>query len=198
MILIMAERIRLKCDRCSRNLSGSNNSKVFFCLQCERALDISKGEPRFYKLKFAVPLRKRDLPMEYFPFWLLKSEYSIENTEDGSELTGMHDFIIPSFFIKNINYFGDIGLYYKLKDIKPEYGERKDIPVFPADRGLEDANKYPYIYLMKERSQKIRSQSLNIHVREIGVELILVPFYRTDHSYFDSFLSWKYPSGALI
>ncbi len=198
MIRTMVERIKLKCDKCSQNLYGSNNSKVFFCLQCAKAFDVSGKKPRFYKLNFAEPLKQRDFSMEYFPFWLLKCEYSIKNSDDHSSLSGEYDFIIPSFFIKNINYFGDIGLYYKLKGIKPEYGERKNISVFPADRGLEDASKYPYIYLMKENSKKIKVEFLNIEVREIGVEFILIPFYKKDHSYYDSFLTWKYPSGALV
>ena len=194
----MVERIKLKCDQCSRNLSGSNNSKVFFCLQCDRVFDVSGKIPEFYKLRYANVKQVRDYPMEYFPFWLLKCEYSFESTESDGTSSEKYDFIVPAFFIKNINYFGDIGFYYRLKGIVPEYGDSMNIKVFPADRGLEDASKYPYIYLMKENSKNINSNSLKIVVNEVGVELILIPFYKKDSSYYDSFLSWKYPPGALI
>ncbi len=136
--------------------------------------------------------------MEYFPFWHLKCSFVVENTSDASSLEGEDDFYIPAFFIKNINYFGDIGLYYMQKEIKPGYGEKLDLQVFPADRGLNDALNYPYIYLMKEYSKKIEVEFLNVKITKSEKALILVPFYKKDHSYYDSFLLWKYPSGALI
>jgi len=157
------------------------------------------GETRVcYNLKFALPGKGYDLPMEYFPFWHLKSEFSVENTEEMSKLEGLTDFYIPSFFIKNINYFGDIGLYYWQKEVKPQLGGRLEIPVFPADRGLEDALSYPYIYLMKEYSKKTSGEYLQVTVGKTEAELILIPFFKKNHAYFDSYLRWQYPSGALI
>ncbi len=194
----MVDNIKLKCDKCSRNLSGRNNSIVFFCLSCSRGCDISGKTRTCYDLKFAIPEKEQDFPMEYFPFWHIKCDFIVENTSDVSRLEGEDDFYIPAFFIKNINYFGDIGLYYLQKEIKPQYGEKLDIPVFPADRGLGDALNYPYIYLMKEYSKKIEVEFLNIEVKSRETGLVMVPFYKKDHSYYDSFLFWKYPSGALI
>lgn len=194
----MVENIKLKCDKCSGNLSGRNNSKVFFCLSCGRGCDVSGGAGVFYSLRFALPEKNKDLSLEYFPFWHLKCEFVVENTSDMSRLEGADDFYIPAFFIKNINYFGDIGLFYMQKEMKPQYGKKFEIPVFPADRGMSDALKYPYIYLMKEYSKKTGAEFLNIKVKRTGTGMILIPFYKRDHSYYDSFLLWKYPSGALI
>jgi len=190
--------IKLKCDNCSRNLSGKNNSAVFFCLFCGKGCDVSGESKICYDLKFAIPEKKQDLQMEYFPFWHMECEFTIENTSDMSRLEGRDGFLIPAFFIKNINYFGDIGLFYWQKEVKLHFGEKLDIPLFPADRGLNDALKYPYIYLMKEYSKKVGAEFLNVDVQRKVTKLILIPFYKKDHSYFDSFLFWKYPSGALI
>ena len=195
---MMIESTKLKCDKCFGNLSGRNNSTIYFCLSCGRGCDVSGEAKVFYNLQYALPEKKQDLPMEYFPFWHIKCEFVVENTSDMSRLEGKDDFLIPAFFIKNINYFGDIGLFYMQKEIKPQYSEKLDIPVFPADRGLGDASKYPFVYLMKEYSKKIGAEFLNIKVKKTGTDLILIPFYKKGHSYYDSFLFWKYPSGALI
>jgi|GEM_PF-1330864 len=194
----MVDNIKLKCDRCSANLSGKNNNCVFFCLSCGRGCDVSGESSVFYSMKFATPGKTQDLPMEYFPFWHLRSEFSVENTSEGNILEGLTDFYIPAFFIKNINYFGDLGLYYMQKEMKLQYGERLDIPVFPADRGLIDAMNYPYIYLMKEYSRKTGADYVNVNILKTGAGLVLIPFYKKGHSYFDSYLLWNYPSGALI
>ncbi len=136
--------------------------------------------------------------MEYFPFWNIKCTYEVNNSSDLSSLEGESDFLIPSFFIKNINYFGDIGLYYMQKNITPVFGEKLDISVFPADRGLSDASVYPEIYLLKKYSKKIKVEFITIDVKMENTSIVLIPFYKKDHSYYDSYLLWKYPSGALI
>jgi len=190
--------IKLKCDRCSGNLSGQNNSAVFFCLVCGRGCDVSGESKICYELKYAQPEKEHELQMEYFPFWHLICDFTIENTSDNTRLEGGDDFLIPAFFIKNINYFGDIGLFYRQKEVTPHFGEKLEIGVFPADRGVNYALKYPYIYLMKEYSRTVGAEFLNIEVVKKEAELVLVPFYKKDHAYFDSILFWKYPSGALI
>ncbi len=194
----MVDNIKLKCDRCSANLSGKNNNCIFFCLSCARGCDVSGESKVCYSMNFALPGKEQNLPMEYFPFWHLRSEYSVENISEENKLEGFTDFYIPAFFIKNINYFGDIGLYYMQKEIKFQFGERLDIPVFPADRGLKDALNYPYIYLMKEYSKRTEAELLNVDILNTRAGLILIPFYKKGHSYIDSYLLWNYPSGALI
>ncbi|MEN8222142.1 MAG: hypothetical protein ABFR36_02690 [Acidobacteriota bacterium] len=194
----MVDNIKLKCDRCSANLSGKNNNCIFFCLDCGRGCDVSGESLACYSMKFVSPGKELEFPMEYFPFWHLKCEFSVENISEGNKLEGLTDFYIPAFFIKNINYFGDVGLYYMQKELKLQFGEKLDIPVFPADRGLKDALNYPYIYLMKEYSRKTGAEFLNVNIEKTGAGLILVPFYKKGHSYSDSYLLWNYPSGALI
>lgn len=177
---------------------GNNNSKVFFCLPCDIGYDISGKKTGIFNLDFGEPRRKKDFLMEYFPFWKLECEIVLENRSENSKKRSTNVFYVPSFYIKNINYFGDIGYYYLKKKVAIETGEKKDFGVFPADRSLEDVRPYPKIYLQKSMSKEINKFDLDINVRIIKESLILIPFYFRDHSYYDSILLWKYPSGALI
>lgn len=189
---------RLKCRNCGNNLTGNNNSKVFFCLLCGIGYDISIEKTGIFTLAFGKPKKIKDFLMEYFPFWKLDCETVIENRSENSKKRSENVFYIPSFYIKNINYFGDIGYYYMKKEITVDTGEKKDIGIFPADRSLDDVRPYPKIYLQKSLSKEINKFDLDIDVRITKESLILIPFYYRDYFYYDSILLWKYPSGALI
>lgn len=194
----MSDVKKLKCRECGNNLTGNNNSMIFFCLSCGIGYDISGEKILIFNLAFGEPVRKENLLMEYFPFWKLNCEIIVENRSEKSKNRSVLVFYIPSFFIKNINYFGDIGYYYMKKKVVIETGEKMDIRVFPADRGLNDVLPYPKIYLLKDLSKEIGKFDLDIDVRITEESLILIPFYFKGHSYYDSILFWKYPSGALI
>ncbi|MEN8153898.1 MAG: hypothetical protein ABFR75_07725 [Acidobacteriota bacterium] len=189
---------KLKCRKCGNNLTGKNNSKIFFCLSCRLGYDISGEKAGMYNLAFGEPVRKENFLMEYFPFWKLNCEINVENRSEDIKKRSEVIFYIPSFYIKNINYFGDLGYYYMKKNVVIDTGEKKDLQVFPADRGLNDVISYPKIYLLKDLSKEINKLDLDINVRILEKSLILIPFYFKDHLYYDSILFWKYPSGALI
>lgn len=198
----MNELISLKCPDCKNNLTGENNSQVFFCLKCNSCFDIEgkidKKKSNKYSVGYIKPKIKKNLPLIYFPFWKISSEYKISNTVLDSETSGSENFYIPAFFIKNISYFGDIGFYYLKKKINLISDEPKNFPVFPADRSLKYAIKYPLIYLTKIESEKKSGNYSEININNKDFFMELVPFYWTDRKYCDSILLWKYPTGALI
>ena len=189
--------ISLVCPRCRKNLMGENNSKVFFCLDCLLGFDISEESPKQFGLFFTDARIQKDNPATYFPFWRINSQYKIIYEEKQSSEPRKRDFYVSSFFIKNIDFFGDIGYYFTLNNIQLDTGKRFDFPVFPADRGLKDIIAYPRIFLYKEESKK-RKQVFDIHIDHKEISIGLVPFYRFNSDYYDSVIFWKYPSGALV
>ncbi len=190
--------ILLKCPRCRKTLQGENNSKVFFCMTCRLGFDISEQPPQKFELFFLDARIHKGHPQIYFPFWKFSSDYKI--IMDGRQVIGprMRHFYVPSFFIKNINYFGDIGYYFSLNNILLEAGTSMDFPVFPADRGLKDSIGYPRIYLYKEESKKKRKAAIEINIDHKDISIVLIPFYKINSDYYDSIIFWKYPSGALV
>jgi hypothetical protein len=171
---------------------------VFFCLDCAKGFNLGKEKLTPFNLFFIKPKIEKNLDQVYFPFWELESEITVLNQLDSTEDSRIVVFYIPSFFIKNINYFGDIGYYYLKKEVSLEREPRKTIPVYPGDRDLKNAASYPQIYSFKEESLKREKGSFGVSVKHRKAALLLIPFYKTEQEYLDSILLWKYPSGALI
>lgn len=194
----MSQIISLKCPNCQSNLGGENNSKVFFCHPCSICFNLGKDKLSKFPLLYIKPKIVKELEQLYFPFWQFECRYTFNDQSFNGEHSDSRVFHIPAFFIKNINYFGDIGYYYMKNNVKLEEESRKELVVSPADRDLKHAALYPKIYLCKEASRKRQNEFLEITVTHEKVSMVLIPFYRTEHHYFDSILFWKYPYGALI
>ncbi len=200
----MTDPIALKCSGCQANLDGENNSKVFFCFNCSFCFNVNVKEAKLdrYPLLYINARTPRESERVYFPFWQIESSYTFPNRETGEDASKTRLFHIPAFFIKNIDNFGDIGYYYMRKNVTPEPGNREKLDVLPAVRDIQTAALYPYIYLCKETGETApgnrQSHPPAIEIEHRKAAMVLVPFYREGHYYFDSILSWKYPTGAVI
>jgi len=189
---------KLNCTICGNLLSGENNSRIFFCRPCRLAYGTSTEDSvspqKFY---FAKPLLIREFPKIYFPFQIFGMKYTIMH-QDGEDISGEQKIYIPLIFIKNINYFGDIGYYYFLKKVSPMEGSDEGFKIFPADRNRIDLTPYPEIYLLRRETEKdgLGSVSVKTDLKKEGI--VMIPFYRYKSEYYDSYLFWKYPSGAVI
>ena len=136
--------------------------------------------------------------MVYFPFQMIETEYIVKRSDTGHEVRSKSGFLIPLFFIKNINYFGDIGYYYFLKRISPQKDIDRGFPIFPADRSYDDVKPYPEIYLLQSESEKAGIEMVSTNVDIQNSSVCMIPFYKKETDYYDSYLFWKYPSGALV
>ena len=187
--------LSLKCPRCGKDLEGDNNSRVFFCRDCRLGVDLSRGKESEYELECAQPMIQNEAEMTYFPFWKYAGRYWVVSDKDREPVARESTFWVPAFFIKSINSFGDIGLYYTSRKVSPHMGRCRPIRIFPADRGEVHAAVYPTIYAgCLESGSVSRVVELNI----MHVNLVHVPFFRMGREYMDSLLGWTYPSGALI
>jgi len=185
----------LLCPRCREDLEGANNSRVFFCRSCAIGIDLSREREREYPLQCIIPEIERRENTIYFAFWVFACRYNwISSTGDERGET-RKDFWVPAFFIKNISYFGDIGLYYSNRDLKPRTGRCRNRKVFPADRGEAHASVYPRIYAFSREAERKRDI---VEITTLTTRLAWVPFYIAGREYIDSLLGWAYPSGALI
>jgi hypothetical protein len=195
--------ISLKCPACQVNLNGENNSKVFFCHTCKKGYNVSEDKLHPFTLLYINPKEIKDMERIYFPFWQFESRYALQGRDAaGSDTAGDYMntgiFYVPAFFIKNINYFGDIGFYYFKNNVLLEPGKRQNLEVFPADRDVNRAAQYPYIYMCKEHLKDGRGEFSDVAMKHQKASLVLVPFYKAGNYFYDSIISWKYPSGALI
>ena len=194
--------LELKCKNCMLELDAHNNSKVFFCRNCNLAYNLTqKKELKEFKIIYAKQLKQMDTKSIYFPFWEIETEYDIFIEEGMSKENKKlnNTILVPSFFIKNINYFGDIGYYYFQKEVKIQGDNKRDFTIFPADRNLNESVKYPELYILKHYSSKPTVKNFKLNsINYLKANLILIPFYFENNYYFDSQILWKYPSGALI
>jgi hypothetical protein len=155
-----------------------------------------------YPLLYIKPKKNgdRESGQIYFPFWQFESRYTLDNSAP-KENSLTQTFYIPAFFIKNINYFGDIGFFYMKNKVILEPGPRICHEVYKAERDIRHATRYPQIYLAKDNYPTLRDMRKGfpeVQIKHLKAGVILVPFYKSGQSYVDSILSWKYPSGALI
>jgi hypothetical protein len=194
----MSQLISLKCQKCQANLNGENNSKVFFCHTCGSCFNVGEDKLHEFPVLYIKPQIVKKMEQVYFPFWQFESQYTFHNEGEAGDYVNSRVFYIPAFFIKNINYFGDIGFYYMKKNTVLEQGSRRKLEVFPADRDINRAAQYPYIYMCKDNTKRIQNDFSNITMKHKKAAMALVPFYKTENYYYDSILFWKYPSGALI
>ncbi len=196
----MSELISLKCPHCGTPLLGENNSHLFFCRSCDRGWDVEREENRLqeYPLAYAKAGNEMKLAGRYFPFWRIEIPYALTEPATQEKESGVRISFVPAFFIKNINYFGDIGFFYTQKKIQVEMEHKRDYVIFPADRGLKDALAYPLVYFFKERSLSRSVEKTEIRLEPGLASLLLIPFFRSDKEYIDSLILWKYPPGALI
>ncbi len=190
--------ISLQCPGCKANLSGDNISKVFFCLPCGWSFNVDreKGELLRYGLITVEP--KLELGGEgiYFPFWQLECAYRVEGRETGAgETVGL--FYVPAFLIRNINYFGDTGFQYVRKRVVLTPGPARNYPILSAARDIRSAVRYPHVYLSREFTGTNQAAP-QISVTPRKASVALVPFFKKDQQYVDTYISWKYPTGAML
>ena len=185
----------LKCPRCQGDLEGDNNNRVFFCRECAVGVDFSRGRQQEFALDFAAPAKESAADWQYFAFWRYEASYQRDPPDDQEEEGRSHRFWVPAFFIKNISYFGDIGLFYSNQEVDPATDRCRRAPIFAADRGEAHAAVYPRVYAaVRETARGARVVDLTPH----SIRLTLVPFFHKGREFVDSQLGWIYPRGALI
>ncbi|MBN1197005.1 MAG: hypothetical protein JXA62_06330 [Candidatus Aminicenantes bacterium] len=187
--------LSLKCPRCRADLEGENNSWIFFCRSCRIGVDLSRGHEQEFAYECMAPVIQRSETARYFVFWLFHTRYHAlaEKEQTPSEVCG--HFWVPAFFIKNISYFGDIGLYYNNRNVTLQTERCRKLTLFPADRGEAHAAIYPEVYAVKmEAARRRRVTDTAI----LSTRMVWVPFYETENEFVDSILGWSYPFGAMV
>ena len=110
---MMSRLISLKCPDCQVNLSGENNSKVFFCHSCGSCFNVGEDKLHKFPVRYIKPQIVKKLKQVYFPFWQFETQYTFHDKgstgtatdTETSDYMNSREFYIPAFFIKNINYF---------------------------------------------------------------------------------------------
>jgi hypothetical protein len=195
----MSRPICLKCTQCRTNLSGENNSKVFFCHTCALGfnVDTALGKLLQYPLLYIKPGGTGETEQVYFPFWQFESRYTLDGSVP-TDSSCTRTFYVPAFFIKNINYFGDIGFFYMKHKVvwsrdrgaRSRFSRRTGISVMRRGTQVYLAKNYPLLRDMRKGFPEVQ-------VKHLKAGVILVPF--TNRAFLCGFHTfWKYPSGALI
>lgn len=189
----MSGLVALRCSGCLQPLEGGNGSRVFFCRACRAGYDLEERQLTRYELHAVKPLRTAEGDPVYVPFWAIESRVSGVTGGAAARLT-----LVPALFIKNVSYFGDIGLFYTRRRVPLGEAPIADYPVLPAGRGLRTALAYPPVYMLLDPGTAARSEPpAGLRFEPLRSLLLLVPFTRRDGEFTDSLLGWRYPSGAL-
>lgn len=190
--------VALQCPQCAQALQGENNSRVFFCLDCALGLDLEEGRLVPYHLHIVQPQLKMAARPIYFPLWAIESQLTVSDPTRNEAGDRQRLSLVPAVFIKNVNYFGDIGFFYTMKRVPLTEGPRQPWPIFPADRNLRDALVYPAVYFFREQAMARDIGQLEARFLHQRFTLLLVPFSRHDNEFVDSLIDWHYPAGALV
>jgi hypothetical protein len=192
------DMIALQCPTCGHDLQGENNSRVFFCRECALGLDLDEGRLVPYRLRVIQPLKKPAGRPVYFPMWAIESQVSVSDSGQHESGAQRRLSLVPALFIKNINYFGDIGFYLTMRRVPLQETRLEPNPILPADRSLRDALVYPAIYFYREQAMNRDIGPLTARFLHQRFAILLVPFVERDGEFVDALIEWKYPTGALV
>lgn len=176
--------IPLICPDCGGELAGLRYDRVFFCSSCRQGLFPEPGSDWIrYPLSFPKLEETPRTETVHLPFWQIKFICNAFPTNSGQEiatrcLEGMDSAWITGFTVIRPSYFGDLGLVYTEKKVKPAPADRVSDGIFTAGctRTIEDALKYVKLYVTLILDKRADVTGMDIQVETRDARLWAMPF----------------------
>ena len=208
----------LKCPNCATDLPVKPNDLVFFCGGCRKAWYISGEEFIGVPYRTVPPVIKKDMPPEYFPFWVVRAKavsgtltvdnkYDIVKLAPGTSLVREQDkdiplrFFVPAFRIGNLKSLERLSAAFTRNQPVIGEGEEKSVSE-PRGCALspEDALAIAPLVIFSivpKGNNRALAFAREANVEVMGAELVLFPFFPGRMEYTDGLYGWALPSGAI-
>ncbi len=186
--------VPLKCQKCGSLLNADTKDVVYYCGNCDSGFELinETDELKPVYIDFAIPNKKTNAEMAYYPFWVFDANINISSRDAAGSITG---------FLKNIFGAEDkkVGRFYvpgfetSLENIRrlgleftksqPEFDTIKKGKLKGCSCSSKDAEKIAdFIFLGIEAAKPDMLKSITYSLGLSSPKLIAVPFYKSGDS----------------
>jgi len=192
----------LRCPDCGNPLEGLDKDLVFFCRRCRIGYE-SIEEKGWKKLRVSVHAPDGFQPggsVLWLPMWAMKVQPSVEAPPKEKEhaeriLKDLQWVWVTGFRTWRPSYFGDPGLLYTSKSIKPEF-ESPAEETMPSGCAVRtgEAVEFPVPFLLSIVDRHVDVAPIEISVKITEGRLASVPFMDMGAEIVDMNIEWKWPA----
>lgn len=186
--------VALKCKKCGSLLNADARDVVFYCGNCDSGFELinEKDELVPVDIDFAIPNKKMNSKVVYYPFWVFDANVKIDSRDAAGTITGfltnifgkedkkVGKFYVPAFEtqLENIRKLG-----LEFTKSQPEFDVIKKGILKGCSYSSKDAEKIAdFIFLSIEAGKSDMLRNITYSLGLSSPKVIAVPFYRLDGS----------------
>jgi len=192
----------LKCPDCGNRLEGLDRDLVFFCRRCKLGYE-SLGGNGWRKLGVSVhspDAFRAGGPLLWLPMWAMKVKPAVDAPPKEKKhaeriLKDLQWVWVTGFRTWRPSYFGDPGLLYTEKSLKPalKTPEEETMPTGCAV-GTGEVVEYPVPFLLSIVDRHVDVAPIEISAQITEGHLVSMPFLDMGEQILDMNIEWKWPA----
>jgi hypothetical protein len=186
--------VALKCQKCGSLLNADTKDVVFYCCNCDSGFELinEKDELIPVNIDFAIPNKKMNSEVVYYPFWVFDANIKISGRDAAGSITGfimnifgkedktVGKFYVPAFetSLENVRKFG-----LEFTKGQPEFDVLKKGRLKGCSYSSKDAMKFAdFIFLSMEAGKSDMLRSISYDLGLSSPKVIAIPFYKVSGS----------------
>jgi len=186
--------VALKCQKCGSLLNADTKDLVFYCGNCDSGFELinEKDELVPVSIDFAIPNKKMNAEIVYYPFWVFDANVKINSRDAAGSITGfimnifgkedkqVGKFYVPAFetTLENIRKLG-----LEFTKGQPEFDVLKKGKLKGCTYSSKDAVKFAdFIFLNMEAAKPDTLRSISYDLGLSSPKVIAIPFYKLSGS----------------
>ncbi len=188
--------VALKCQKCGSLLNADTKDVVFYCGSCDSGFELinEKDELVPVNIDFAIPNKKMNSEVVYYPFWVFDANIKINSRDAAGSVTGfimnifgkedkkVGKFYVPAFETQLENT-RKLGLEFTNR--QPEFDVLKKGKLKGCTYSSKDAMKFAdFIFLSMEAGKSDTLRSISYDLGLSSPKVIAIPFYKLSGSGF--------------
>lgn len=186
--------VALKCQKCGSLLNADPKDVVFYCGNCDSGFELinEKDELVPVNIDFAIPNKKMNTEVVYYPFWVFDANVKINSRDAAGSITGFimnifgkedkkaGKFYVPAFetTLENVRKLG-----LEFTKGQPEFDVLKKGKLKGCSYSSKDAMKFAdFIFLSLEAAKSDTLRSISYDLGLSSPKVVAMPFYKLSDS----------------
>jgi len=186
--------VALKCQKCGSLLNADTKDVVFYCSNCDSGFELinEKDELVPVNIDFAIPNKKMNAEVVYYPFWVFDANIKISGRDAAGSITGFimnifgkEDKMVGKFYVPafetSLENVRKLGLEFTKG--QPEFESLKKGKLKGCSYSSKDAMKFAdFIFLSMEAGKSDMLRSISYDLGLSSPKVIAIPFYKVSGS----------------
>lgn len=182
--------VALKCQKCGSLLNADTKDIVFYCGNCDSGFELinEKDELVQVNIDFAIPNKKMNAEVVYYPFWVFDANVKINSRDAAGSITGfimnifgkddkkVGKFYVPAFetSLENVKKLG-----LEFTKGQPEFEVLKKGRLKGCTYSSKDAMKFAdFIFLSLEAARSDTLRNISYDLGLSSPKVVAIPFYK--------------------